>query len=68
MVFIRPPSNGASLERENRLYPRQEYWDVYWNIPKRQDTIFPIMKKLPIWFVLMSHTFPRQMQYYIRRS
>ena len=27
VVFIRPPSNGLSLERENRLCPRKEYWD-----------------------------------------
>jgi hypothetical protein len=27
VVFIRPPSNGISLARENRLYPRKEYWD-----------------------------------------
>ncbi|HTE11793.1 MAG TPA: hypothetical protein VK645_12490 [Chitinophagaceae bacterium] len=27
VAFIRPPSNGISLDRENRLYPRKEYWD-----------------------------------------
>lgn len=27
VFFIRPPSNGASLERENLLFPRSEYWD-----------------------------------------
>ena len=28
MVFIRPPSGGAYLEAENRVYPRQVYWDA----------------------------------------
>jgi len=27
VIFLRPPSNGPSLERENKLYPRKEYWD-----------------------------------------
>lgn len=27
IAFIRPPSTGAVLERENRFYPRDQYWD-----------------------------------------
>ena len=27
VVFVRPPSNGPYIEMENRLYPRQKYWD-----------------------------------------
>jgi hypothetical protein len=27
VALIRPPSSGAVLERENRLYPREQYWD-----------------------------------------
>jgi hypothetical protein len=26
-AIIRPPSSGSVLERENRLYPRDQYWD-----------------------------------------
>ena len=36
VVFIRPPSNGPYIEMENRLYPRQKYWDYlleYTNTP-----------------------------------
>jgi len=28
VVFIRPPSSGTFLERENRDYPRNQYWDL----------------------------------------
>ena len=27
VVFIRPPSGGSFLARENKLFPRAEYWD-----------------------------------------
>lgn len=27
VVFVRPPSDGPYIEMENRLYPRQKYWD-----------------------------------------
>jgi hypothetical protein len=27
VVFVRPPSDGPYLEMENRLYPRDKYWD-----------------------------------------
>ncbi len=27
VVFIRPPSDGPYIEMENRVYPRQKYWD-----------------------------------------
>jgi hypothetical protein len=27
VAFIRPPSDGPYIEMENRLYPRQKYWD-----------------------------------------
>jgi len=27
IAFIRPPSTGAVLDRENRFYPRGQYWD-----------------------------------------
>lgn len=27
VVFVRPPSNGDYLETENRVFPRQAYWD-----------------------------------------
>lgn len=36
VVFVRPPSNGPYIEMENRLYPRQKYWDYlleYTNTP-----------------------------------
>ncbi|HEX6223501.1 MAG TPA: hypothetical protein VFZ52_03785 [Chryseolinea sp.] len=36
IVFVRPPSDGPYIEMENRLYPRQKYWDYlleYTNIP-----------------------------------
>jgi hypothetical protein len=28
VVFVRPPSSGKFLERENRDYPRSQYWDL----------------------------------------
>jgi hypothetical protein len=36
VVFVRPPSDGPYTEMENRLYPRQKYWDYlleYTNTP-----------------------------------
>ena len=36
VVFVRPPSDGPYIEMENRLYPRQKYWDYlleYTNTP-----------------------------------
>lgn len=36
VVFVRPPSDGPYIEMENRLYPRQKYWDhllEYTNTP-----------------------------------
>ena len=36
IVFVRPPSDGPYTEMENRLYPRQKYWDYlleYTNTP-----------------------------------
>lgn len=36
VVFVRPPSDGPYIEMEQRLYPRQKYWDYlleYTNTP-----------------------------------
>jgi len=36
VLFVRPPSDGPYVEMENRLYPRQKYWDFlleYTNTP-----------------------------------
>jgi hypothetical protein len=36
VLFVRPPSDGPYTEMENRLYPRQKYWDYlleYTNTP-----------------------------------
>lgn len=36
VAFVRPPSDGPYIEMENRLYPRQKYWDYlleYTNTP-----------------------------------
>jgi len=36
VMFVRPPSDGPYVEMENRLYPRQKYWDYlleYTNTP-----------------------------------
>ena len=36
VIFVRPPSSGELLEREQRLFPRRQYWDqllAYTNTP-----------------------------------
>lgn len=50
VVFIRPPSTGISLERENRLYPRKDYWDYllqYTSTPGYYFTDYPSIAGLP---------------------
>jgi hypothetical protein len=44
VVFIRPPSDGPYIEMENRLYPRQKYWDYlleYTNTPGIHFSDYP---------------------------
>ena len=49
VAFIRPPSTGISLDRENRLFPRKEYWDYlleYTNTAGYYFTDYPAIASL----------------------
>jgi hypothetical protein len=49
VVFVRPPSDGPYIEMENRLYPRQKYWDhllEYTNTPGIHYADYPETAKL----------------------
>lgn len=49
VVFIRPPSDGPYIEMENRLYPRQKYWDYlleYTNTPGIHYADYPATANL----------------------
>ena len=44
VIFVRPPSSGELLEKEKRVFPRQEYWDrllAYTNTPGIHYSDYP---------------------------
>jgi len=67
VAFMRPPSHGAYFDRENRLYPRKEYWDrllEYTHTAGYYFTDYPAIDSLPC--VDESHLSPHNAIIYTR--
>jgi hypothetical protein len=67
IIFIRQPSDGASLEREKALCPREEYWDRLLEFTQTKGYYFSDYKELTQFkCVDQSHLSPDDAKAYTR--